>query len=343
MVGTGKAAEHGILFRNPEALERLQQVRVIVFDKTGTLTEGKPKLQSVIAAEGYGELEILSLAASLERGSEHPLASAIVSGAEERRVNIVSADEFASLTGKGIRGRVGGHRVALGNAALIEELQVDASPLFQQAESLRQDGQTAMFVVVDGRVAGIISVADPLKKTTLEAVRLLHDQGLRVIMLTGDNRTTAAAVAQQLGLDQFFAEVQPDRKAEIIKTLQAEGRTVAMAGDGVNDAPALAQADVGLAMGTGTDVAVESAGVTLIRGDLRAIAQARRLSHGTMRNIRQNLFFAFLYNTLGVPLAAGVFYPAFGWLLSPMIASAAMSLSSVSVIANALRLRRLPL
>jgi Cu+-exporting ATPase len=343
MVGTGRGAMAGVLIKNAEALEVLEKVDTLVADKTGTLTEGKPRLTSVVAQDGWSEAELLRLAASLERGSEHPLAAAIVGGALEREVEVTSAREFQSLTGRGITGSVGEHRVALGNAKLLEELGIDAKPLAARAEALRGEGQTVIFVAVDGKPAGLVGVADPIKASTPEAIRVLHAEGIRIVMLTGDSRTTAEAVAKRLGIDEVIAEVLPEQKGEVVKRLQSEGRTVAMAGDGINDAPALAQAHVGLAMGTGTDVAMESAGVTLVKGDLRGIVRARRLSRATMRNIRQNLFFAFIYNALGVPLAAGVLYPFVGLLLSPMIASAAMTFSSVSVIGNALRLRRVEL
>jgi Cu+-exporting ATPase len=340
MVAVGKAATAGVLFRNAEAMETLRRVDTLVLDKTGTLTRGKPQLASVVVAEGFDGAEMLRLAASVERASEHPLAAAIVAGAEARGVGAGVATDFASITGKGARGTVDRHRVAVGNRALLTELHVDAKDLGGFAEQLRGDGQTVMFVVIDEQAAGIIGVADPIKDTTQEAIRELHAEGLRIVMLTGDSRTTADAVAKRLGIDEVIAEVLPQEKAESIARLQEQGRVVAMAGDGINDAPALARAAVGIAMGTGTDVAMESADVTLIRGDLRGIVRARRLSAATMRNIRQNLFFAFIYNALGVPIAAGVLYPLFGILLSPMIAAAAMSFSSVSVIANALRLRR---
>ena len=341
MVATGKGATLGVLFKNAEAIEVLRQVDTLVIDKTGTLTEGKPKLVTVEAAAGFGEEELLHLAGSLERGSEHPLAAAIVAGARAREVALEEARDFSSRTGKGVTGQVGDRQVALGNRQLLDELGLDAGDSGARAEELRGQGQTVMFVVVAGRVAGLVGVADPIKETTAEAIRRLHEVGLRIVMLTGDNRTTAMAVAERLGLDDVEAEVLPDRKAEVVKALQQEGRRVAMAGDGINDAPALAQAQVGIAMGTGTDVAMESAGVTLVKGDLRGIVRARRLSQATMSNIRQNLFFALVYNALGVPIAAGVLYPVFGLLLSPMIAAAAMSFSSVSVVTNALRLRRL--
>ena len=339
MVATGKGAHAGILFRNAEAIEVLREIDTLVVDKTGTLTEGKPKLVTVASAAGFDERELLQLAASLERGSEHPLAAAIVAGAEERGVALLKAESFESLTGKGVKGSVNGRAVALGNRALLEELGAGADALSTRAEEQRREGQTVMFVVVDGKAAGILGVADPIKDTTPEAIRQLHDQRIRVVMLTGDSRTTAEAVARRLGIDEVVPEVLPTQKADVVKRFQNEGRKVAMAGDGINDAPALAQADVGIAMGTGTDVAMESAGVTLVKGDLRGIVRALRLSRATMQNIKQNLFFAFVYNTLGVPIAAGVLYPFFGLLLSPMIAAAAMSFSSVSVIANALRLR----
>jgi Cu+-exporting ATPase len=342
MVGTGRGASAGVLIKNAEALEVLEKIDTLVVDKTGTLTEGKPRLASVLS-RGASESEILYLAASLERGSEHPLAAAIVHGVEERGVKLADAREFRSITGKGVVGSVDGKRVALGNAKLLDDLNIDAGDLSAQAEELRKDGQTVMYVVIEGSVAGLISVADPVKSTTPEAIRMLHDDGIRIVMLTGDNRTTAEAVARKLGIDDVQAEVLPEQKGEVVKRLQAEGRMVAMAGDGINDAPALAQAHVGIAMGTGTDVAIESAGITLVKGDLRGIVKARRLSRGTMRNIRQNLFFAFVYNVLGIPIAAGVLYPFFGVLLSPIIASVAMTFSSVSVISNALRLNKLQL
>ncbi|MBI3222183.1 MAG: heavy metal translocating P-type ATPase [Nitrosomonadales bacterium] len=323
-----------------EALETMEKVDTLVVDKTGTLTEGKPKLVSVVALNGFDENEVLRLGASLERASEHPLAAAIVGGAQEKGLLLLTVGDFKSHTGKGVTGSVEGRAVALGNLKLFEELQLDAGELPARADTLRGDGQTVMLLAVDGKAAGLIGVADPVKASTPDAIRALHEEGIRIIMLTGDNRTTAEAVAKKLGIDQVEAEVLPEQKAAIVKQLQAQGRFVAMAGDGVNDAPALAQAQVGIAMGTGTDVAMESAGVTLIKGDLRGIVRAVRLSRATMKNIRQNLFFAFIYNVLGVPVAAGVLYPFFGLLLSPIIAAAAMSFSSVSVILNALRLRR---
>jgi Cu+-exporting ATPase len=342
MVGTGRGALAGVLIKNAEALEVMEKIDTLVVDKTGTLTEGKPRLTSVIA-EGRDEAELLWLAASLERGSEHPLAEAIVARALERGITLGEASEFRSITGKGVVGTVEGKKVALGNQSLLRELDVQAEKSAEPAEELRRDGQTVMFVVVDGAVAGRLAVADPIKASTPEAIRMLRDERVRIVMLTGDNRTTAEAVARKLGIDEVYAEVLPERKIEVVRDLQLKGRMAAMAGDGVNDAPALAQAHVGIAMGTGTDVAIESADVTLVKGDLRGIVRARRLSRGTMRNIRQNLFFAFVYNTLGVPIAAGVLYPFFGILLSPVIASAAMTLSSVSVITNALRLNKLQL
>jgi Cu+-exporting ATPase len=343
MVGTGRGAIMGVLFKNAEALEVLRKVDTLVVDKTGTLTEGHPELVSVTPAASVDQQEIVRLAASLERASEHPLAAAIVRGAEKRGIALVSAEDFQSITGKGVIGRVEGHKVALGNVALLKDIGIDAASLGTQADALRADGQTVMLLAVDGRAAGLIGVADPIKATTPEAIRFLHEEGIKIVMLTGDNRKTAEAVAAKLNIDQVQAEVLPDQKAAVVKQLQAEGRIVAMAGDGINDAPALAQAHVGIAMGTGTDVAMESAGVTLVKGDLRGIVRARRLSRATMLNIRQNLFFAFIYNALGVPVAAGVLYPFFGLLLSPIIAAAAMSFSSVSVITNALRLRKVQL
>jgi Cu+-exporting ATPase len=343
MVGTGRGATLGVLFKNAEALEVMRKVDTLVVDKTGTLTEGHPELVSVTSGEGFNEADIVRLAASLERASEHPLAAAIVRGAEKRGVELAAAQEFASVTGKGVTGMVDGRKLALGNLALLQDLDIDAGDLPSQADILRSEGQTVMFLGVDGRAAGLIGVADPVKETTPEAIRYLHDEDIQIVMLTGDSRKTAEAVAGKLGIDRVQAEVLPDQKASVVKELQGEGRVVAMAGDGINDAPALAQAHVGIAMGTGTDVAMESAGVTLVKGDLRGIVRARRLSRATLHNIRQNLFFAFIYNSLGVPVAAGVLYPFFGLLLSPMIAAAAMSFSSVSVITNALRLRRVSL
>ncbi len=339
MVGTGKGAMMGVLIKNAEALEVLRKVDTLVVDKTGTLTEGKPQLVSIVATDGFTESEILLLGASLERASEHPLAESIVSGAEKKGVELLPTDDFSSVTGKGVTGQVDNRSVAIGNLKLLKDLSVDAGDLPQLAEKGRSEGQTVMFVAIDGKAAGLIGVADPIKESSQEAIEQLHAEGLTVVMLTGDSHTTAMAVANKLGIDQVEADVLPDQKAAIVKKLQAEGKIVAMAGDGINDAPALAQAQVGIAMGTGTDVAMESAGVTLIKGDLRGIVRARKLSRMTMRNIKENLFFAFIYNGLGVPVAAGVLYPVFGLFLSPMIAAAAMSFSSVSVIANALRLR----
>ena len=344
MVGTGRGATAGVLIKNAAALEILEKVDTLVVDKTGTLTVGRPRLLTVAAVPPHEETDVLALAASLERGSEHPLAAAIVEGAAARGILPRPAQDFRSLTGRGVRGTVEGRAVALGNRSLLEEMHVvPGEDLLAQAEALRAEGQTVMFVVVDGKPGGLLGVADPVKASTPEAIRMLHRDGLRIVMLTGDSRTTAEAVARHLGLDDVAAEVLPDQKGAAVRQLQAQGRVVAMAGDGVNDAPALAQADVGIAMGTGTDVAMESAGVTLVKGDLRGIARARALSRATMRNIRQNLFFAFVYNAVGVPIAAGILYPVFGLLLSPIIASAAMTFSSVSVIANALRLRRVGL
>ena len=343
MVATGKGATVGVLFKNAEAIEFMRKVDTLVMDKTGTLTEGKPKLVSVEPIDGFEPERLLSLGATLERGSEHPLAAAIVKGAEERGIKLSSAEAFESLTGRGVRGRVDGSQVALGNLKLLEELGVNPGGLAQKAESMRTDGQTVMFIVVEKKAVGLLGVADPIKQTTPEAIRQLHGDGIRIVMLTGDSRTTAQAVANKLQIDEVIAEVLPQDKASIIKRLQSEGRFVAMAGDGINDAPALAQAQVGIAMGTGTDVAMESAGVTLVKGDLRGIVRSRFLSRATMKNIKQNLFFAFVYNALGVPIAAGVLYPFFGLLLSPIVAAAAMSFSSVSVVGNALRLRKIHL
>ncbi|MCB1793123.1 MAG: copper-translocating P-type ATPase [Candidatus Competibacteraceae bacterium] len=343
MTATGKGATVGVLFKNAEAIEMMRQIDTLVVDKTGTLTEGKPKLVSVVAGPHLDEATLLRLAATLERGSEHPLAAAIVGGTQERGITLGQAEHFESVTGKGVMGQVDDRQVALGNRALLTALHIDPGTLADEAEKLRADGQTVMFVTVDGQAAGLIGVADPIKPTTPSAIQALHAEGLNIVMLTGDSATTAQAVAKTLGLDQVIAGVLPDQKAEKIKALQKEGRRVAMAGDGVNDAPALAQAQVGIAMGTGTDVAMESAGVTLVKGDLNGIVRARQLSRATMRNIRQNLFFAFVYNALGVPVAAGVLYPVFGILLSPIIAATAMSFSSVSVVFNALRLNRVRL
>jgi len=340
MVATGKGAQLGVLFRNAEAIEVLRDVDTLVVDKTGTLTEGKPRLVTVLASSEYRETELLELAAALENASEHPLAAAIVAGARERGIEIAAASQFQSVTGKGVKGLVGSRAVALGNLAFLESMGVDTSTLSGSADRYRAEGQTVVFVGIDGNAGGLLGVVDPVKETAVQAISELHRERIRVVMLTGDSRTTADAVARKLQIDEVVAEVLPDQKAAVVKHLQNEGRKVAMAGDGINDAPALAQAHVGIAMGTGTDVAMESASVTLVKGDLRGIVRARRLSSATMKNIKQNLFFAFVYNSLGVPVAAGVLYPYFGLLLSPMIAAAAMSFSSVSVIANALRLRR---
>ena len=339
MVGVGRGAGAGVLIKNAEALERMEKVDTLVVDKTGTLTQGKPSVTAVRTASDVTEDELLRLAASLERGSEHPLAVAIVDEAEKRGLALAKAADFDSPTGKGVFGTVEGRSIVIGNARFLAESGVETAALAAEAETLRSDGATAIFVAVDGEAAGIIAIADPIKPTTPAAIEALHREGIRIVMLTGDNRTTAEAVARRLGIDEVEADVLPDRKSEVVQRLRKEGRVVAMAGDGVNDAPALATADVGIAMGTGTDVAIESAGVTLLGGDLTGIVRARRLSHATMRNIRQNLFFAFIYNAAGVPVAAGVLYPTFGILLSPIIAAAAMALSSVSVIGNALRLR----
>ncbi|OAB55206.1 ATPase P [Leptolyngbya valderiana BDU 20041] len=341
LVASGKGASMGVLFRDAEAIQILRQVDTLVVDKTGTLTEGQPTLTEVEAADGFDEVEVLQIAASLERGSEHPLAEAIVSGARERDLEILDIEDFDSVTGQGVTGDLEGRRIALGNAALMKAEGVDVDALAERAEELRGQGRTAMFLALDGKAAGLVAVADPIKETSGEAIRALHEEGLEIVMLTGDSETTARAVARELGIDQVFADVRPDDKADHVRRLQEEGRIVAMAGDGINDAPALATARVGIAMGTGTDVAMESAGVTLVKGDLVGIVRAIRLSRATMRNIKQNLVFAFGYNSLGVPIAAGALYPFFGLLLSPMIAAAAMSFSSVSVIANALRLRRI--
>jgi Cu+-exporting ATPase len=343
MVATGRGAKAGVLVRDAAALERLAAVDTLVVDKTGTLTEGRPRLVSVIPAPPHDEATLLRLAASLERASEHPLAAAVVAAAAARGLTPPEARDFRAVTGKGVTGTVDGRAVALGNVALLAAHGIEPGPLGARAEALRREAQTVVFVGVDGRVAGLLGVADPVKPSASEALRQLRAAGIRVVMLTGDSRQTAEAVARRLGIEHVEAEVLPERKAEVVRSLQAAGRVVAMAGDGVNDAPALAQADVGIAMGTGTDIAMESAGVTLVKGDLLGIVRARRLSRATMLNIRQNLFFAFVYNVLGIPIAAGVLYPVVGLLLSPMIASAAMSGSSVSVIANALRLRKVTL
>jgi Cu+-exporting ATPase len=343
MTATGRGAQAGVLIKNAEALERFEKVDTLIVDKTGTLTMGKPRLVGVFPEAGHDETEVLRLAATLEKGSEHPLAEAIVDGAGERGVKLGDANDFEAVTGKGVRGTVDGRPVALGNLKLVQDLGLDAGDLTERANGRRDSGETVMFVVVDDEVAGLVSVADPVKETTPAALKALHELGFRIIMATGDNERTAKAVASRLGIDEIRADVLPEDKARIIKELQDKGGKVAMAGDGVNDAPALAQADVGIAMGTGADVAVESAGITLVKGDLNGIVRARKLARATIRNIRENLFFAFVYNALGVPVAAGVLYPLLGMLLSPMIAAAAMSLSSVSVIGNALRLRSLDL
>jgi Cu+-exporting ATPase len=343
MVGVGRGASSGVLVKNAEALEVMEKVDTLLIDKTGTLTEGQPRVVAVIPLADVPESELLRLAASVERGSEHPLAAAIVQAAEERTLDLGPAIDFESRTGRGVLASVSGRKVALGNLKLIEELKVDLGSARERAEALRREGQTAMFLVIDGKSAGVIAVADPIKSSTPDAIAALHAEGIRIVMVTGDSRTTAEAVARKLNLDDVRAEVLPDQKSAVVKGLQQQGRVVAMAGDGVNDAPALAQAQVGLAMGSGTDVAMESAGITLLKGDLRGIQRARVLSRATMRNIRQNLWLAFVYNVLGIPIAAGVLYPFFGLLLSPMIASAAMTFSSVSVIGNALRLRRVQL
>jgi Cu+-exporting ATPase len=343
MVAAGRGANAGVLVKSAEALERFEKVDTLVVDKTGTLTEGKPKLSSILPAPGSSEDAVLAVAAGLERGSEHPLAAAILKAAAERGIRPLPVEHFQSVTGQGVRGENDGRTVALGNAKLLASIGVDIASLTKEADEFRADGQTVVFVAESGRLAGIIGVSDPIKASTVEAVRLLRNESIRIVMLSGDAPQTAEAVGRKLGLDEVIGGVSPDEKAEHVKRLQAKGSVVAMAGDGVNDAPALAQADVGIAMGTGTDVAMQSAGITLVSGDLRGIARARRLSRATMRNIRQNLVFAFAYNALGVPLAAGALYPFIGLLLSPMLASAAMSLSSVSVIVNALRLRRIAL
>jgi Cu+-exporting ATPase len=343
MVGVGRGAELGVLIKNAEALERMEKVDTLVIDKTGTLTEGKPKVVSVVAAGGFDEAEVVRLAASVERASEHPLAQAIVAEAAARKIVPSPVQEFDSPVGKGVVGTVDGRQVALGSGKFLGELKVDTAPLAAQAETLRADGATAIFIAVDGKPAGILAIADPVKATTREALKALTDEGIRIVMLTGDNRTTAEAVARSLGIAEVEAEVLPDQKSAVVEKFRREGRVVAMAGDGVNDAPALAAAQVGIAMGSGSDVAIESAGVTLLKGDLMGIVKARALSAAVMSNIRQNLFFAFIYNSAGVPIAAGVLYPVFGLLLSPIIAAAAMALSSVSVVGNALRLRRVEL
>ncbi|NBB92283.1 MAG: heavy metal translocating P-type ATPase, partial [Gammaproteobacteria bacterium] len=343
VVATGRGAGMGVLFRDAEAIEVFRKVDTLIVDKTGTLTEGRPRLASIETTGDVDESDLLGAVAALERASEHPLAEAIVEGARERGLELADVSEFDSVTGQGVQGRIGERRVALGNRKLMKTLDVDVESLAEAAESMRGKGQTAMFAALDGRAAGLVGVADPIKDSTPDAIRALHDEGLEIVMMTGDSETTARAVARELGIDQVFADVAPKDKADKVKELQEAGRTVAMAGDGINDAPALAQAQVGIAMGTGTDVAMESAGVTLVKGNLDGIVRARRLSRATLANIKQNLFFAFVYNSLGVPVAAGVLYPVFGLLLSPMIAAAAMSFSSVSVIGNALRLNRVTL
>jgi Cu+-exporting ATPase len=340
MVGVGRGAQEGVLIKNAEALERMEAVDTLVVDKTGTLTEGKPKLVAVVTMPDFDEAQVLHFAASAERGSEHPLAAAIVAAAAERKIELAPVRGFNAPAGKGVVGMVEGKRLALGSAAFLAELNIDTAALGNDAERLRQDGATAIFLGLNGKLAGVIAIADPIKATTPAALAALVASGIRVVMLTGDNRTTAMAVAKRLGIAEVEAEVPPEQKSAVIEKLTREGRVVAMAGDGVNDAPALAASAVGIAMGTGTDVAIENAGITLLKGDLRGILRARRLSRATIANIKQNLAFAFLYNSLGIPIAAGILYPFFGWLLSPMLASAAMSLSSVSVIANALRLRK---
>ena len=340
MVGVGRGAQSGVLIKNAEALERFEKIDTLVIDKTGTLTEGKPKMVAVKPFGGVAEDDLVRLAASLEHGSEHPLAAAIVAAASERKLALASVKDFDSPSGKGVTGTIEGRRVVIGNRLMMQAAGIDVSALEKTAEDLRGEGATAIFVAIDGKPAGVLAIADPIKTTTAEAMRFLRDAGIRVVMLTGDNRTTAQAVARKLGIADVEAEILPEDKAKIVERLRKEGRIVAMAGDGVNDAPALAAADIGIAMGTGTDVAIQSAGVTLLKGDLQGIVTARRLSQATMSNIRQNLFFAFIYNAAGVPIAAGILYPVFGLLLSPIIAAAAMALSSVSVIGNALRLRR---
>jgi Cu+-exporting ATPase len=343
MVGVGRGAQLGVLIKNAESLERMEKIDTLVIDKTGTLTEGKPKVVAVTPAEDFDEATVLRFAASVERGSEHPLAAAIVAAAAERKIELGAVRGFDAPAGKGVIGMVDGKRLALGTSKFLAELNIDTSALTDEAERLRCDGATAIFLGVNGKPAGVIAIADPVKATTPEALKALAADGIRVVMLTGDNRTTALAVAKRLGITEVEAEVLPDQKSAVIEKLRAEGRVVAMAGDGVNDAPALAAAEVGIAMGTGTDVAIESAGITLLKGDLTGIVKARALSAAVMSNIRQNLFFAFIYNSAGVPIAAGVLYPTFGLLLSPIIAAAAMALSSVSVVGNALRLRRVKL
>jgi Cu+-exporting ATPase len=343
MVGTGRGATAGVLIKNAEALERLEKVDTVVIDKTGTLTEGRPRVVRLQTVNGYSDTEVLGLAAGVEQGSEHPLAAAIVAAAQERGIAPQAATGFQSVTGKGVAGKVGNREVVLGNMALLRDHSIDTASLDQMADASRREGHTVMFLAVDGRPAGFLAVADPIKPSASEAIEALHAEGLRVLMVTGDNRTTAESVARQLRIDDVRAEVLPAQKREVVRELQQQGRRVAMAGDGINDAPALAEATVGIAMGTGTDVAIESAGITLVKGDLRGIVRARRLSRATMKNVRQNLFLAFVYNALGVPVAAGVLYPVLSILISPIWASAAMTFSSVSVIVNALRLRHVGL
>ena len=343
MVGVGRGAQAGVLIKNAEALERMEKIDTLVIDKTGTLTEGKPNVVAVTPAPGFDEAQVLRFAASVERGSEHPLAAAIVAAAAKRKIELAPVQGFDAPAGKGAIGMVEGRRITLGNARFLAELGIDTAALADQAERLRSDGATAIFLAVNGKLAGVVAIADPVKATTPEAVKMLATEGIRVVMLTGDNRTTALAVAKRLGIAEVEAEVLPAQKSAVVEKLRREGRVVAMAGDGVNDAPALAAAEVGIAMGTGSDVAIESAGVTLLKGDLTGIVKARALSAAVMSNIRQNLFFAFIYNAAGVPIAAGVLYPAYGLLLSPILAAAAMALSSVSVIGNALRLRAISL
>jgi Cu+-exporting ATPase len=339
MVGIGRGAHAGVLIKNAEALERLEKVDTLVVDKTGTLTEGKPKVTAIVPASGFDENQILRLAASVERGSEHPLADAIVRAARERGLALGEVEDFDSPTGKGATGKVDGQSIAIGNSGYLSSIGVDTSSIDREAECLRTEGATVVHIAIDGKLGGLFAIADPVKSSTPDALKALAAEGIKVIMLTGDNKTTAGAVARRLGIADIEAEVLPDQKSAVVTKLRQAGRIVAMAGDGVNDAPALAAADVGIAMGTGTDVAMESAGITLLKGDLTGIVRARKLSQATMKNIRQNLFFAFIYNAAGIPIAAGILYPAFGLLLSPIIAAAAMALSSVSVIGNALRLR----
>ena len=343
MVGVGRGAQAGVLIKNAESLERMEKIDTLVVDKTGTLTEGKPKVTAVVPLAGFDEAQVLRLAASVERGSEHPLAAAIVAAAQERKIELGTVDGFDAPAGKGVIGTVDGQRLALGTATFLKELSIDPAPLGDEAEKLRREGATAVMLAVNGKPAGVIAIADPIKATTPEALKALAAEGIRVVMLTGDNRTTAEAVAKRLGIKEIEAEVLPDQKSAVIERLRKEGRVVAMAGDGVNDAPALAAAEIGIAMGSGSDVAIESAGITLLKGDLNGIVKARALSAAVMSNIRQNLLLAFIYNSAGVPIAAGILYPVFGILLSPIIAAAAMALSSVSVVGNALRLRRIHL